>query len=215
MQITTFPTITIQLYLWISAAAAATIGASTSTTFRTNKQRGSASKINSAHAPTCHFNLLIFPLGQAWLHWRSADRAGQQVLIFNFKKQNVGFVSPYFPPKMATKLQINLWMEIHLNFADNLCNVLCLEERPPELKLLLESRVATLQLFWYLVSLLILKIKGLHRFKVFFLKTKVKKTRKPCWDGNHFLFGKTVGKPTENIGTKSRVSLMPKVFSCP
>ena len=38
LQITTFPTITIQLYLWISAAAAATIGASTSTTFRTNKE---------------------------------------------------------------------------------------------------------------------------------------------------------------------------------
>ena len=38
MQITSFPTITIQLYLWTSAAAAATIGASTSTTFRTNKK---------------------------------------------------------------------------------------------------------------------------------------------------------------------------------
>ena len=77
----------------------------------------------------------------------------------------------------------------------HLCSVLCREFRPtPWLKFLLESLVATLY-NWsgFTLHLHIIYVcfpayhilhgieRKLYRFKVFFLKTNVRNTRKPCW----------------------------------
>ena len=90
-----------------------------------------------------------------------------------------------------------VWLisKMKIQLTVHLCSVLCREFRPtPWLKFLLESLVATLY-NWsgFTLHLHIIYVcfpayhilhgieRKLYRFKVFFLKTNVKNTRKPCW----------------------------------